>query len=304
MNPFPLLLGVLTVAGAGCASSRAPGGADDDPVDAAPRDSATPDSNVPDDGRSPDAALPTDAALTAAGPTLLLSEVVLAPAGGELVEIVNPTGVAVDLSTYYLSDAPDYWKLPAGVPTVDSTDAIVRFRAGASIPAGGVVTVAFDTAASFTTTYGTAPTYSIASGTVVLVTSALAPTLTNAGEPIVLFRWDGMSDRVTDVDLMLAGTPSAGNLLVDKSGVAQDGPDSGTTTSAYASDARTIASQATVPASGQSTKRIALESSTVELQAGGNGVGGQDETSEATARTWDATFTAPTPGTVPAALAP
>ena len=48
-----------------------------------------------------------------------------------------------------------------------------------------------------------------------------------------------------------------------------------------------------------STKRILAETGH-ETQAGtGNGLGGDDETSEDTRMTWDSTFTAATPGAAP-----
>ena len=257
-------------------------------------------------------ATPIDAMIPIDGPppvvtSLLLSEIVLAPTGGEFVEIVNPTAATVDLSSFYLSDAPSYWRLPVGPTMVgaDSTDFVARFPAGATIAAHGVVTVALDTAANFTIAYPTiAPTYSIASGTMTLVTSGTGATLTNAGEPIALFFWDGASDKVTDVDLMIAGTPSAANLFVTKSGVAIDGPDADAATGAYLTDANTLPSQ-TAPGSARSTKRLALESAAVEIQTGGNGVAGHDETSEQLGTTWDTgSYTVPTPGQVPAALLP
>lgn len=304
MKHLPMLLGAFTVVCAGCASGHAPGGADDDSVvDALGPELEEPDADLPEPGAdagepevpvTPDAGSPDAPAAT--GGTLLLSEVVVAPNAGEFIEIMNPTDTAVDLSAYYLSDAPEYWRLPAHMPDVDSTDAVVRFPAGAMIPAGAAVTVALDTTSNFAAYYDALPTYSIASGTMVAVAGGATPTITNAGEPIVLFRWDGQSDRVVDVDLMIVGSPSAINQLVDKSGEAQDGPDSGTATSVYASDARTIPAQSMAPGSGLSTKRVALESAAVEIQNGSNGVDGQDETSEATATTWDASFSEPTPG--------
>lgn len=291
--------------------------------DAAAIDAADPDAATIDaaaiDARVIDAAVidapaidaPTDAPAIDAPPpviaSLLLTEIVLAPTGGELIEVVNPTAAAIDLSNYYLSDAPSYFRLPAGVAAVaaDTSDFVARFPSGASIPAHGVVTVAIDTAANFTTAYpATTPTYSIASATMTVLTTGTA-TLTNTGEPIALFFWNGQTDLVTDVDLMICGTPSAANLFANKSGVALDGPDPDGATTAYLTDVNTLPTQ-TAPASNRSTKRLALESATVETQAGtGNGVNGHDETSEMTGVTWDGTgYTAPTPGTVPAALLP
>ncbi len=236
---------------------------------------------------------------------LLLSEVVLAPSTGELVEIVNTGAGAVDLSTYYLSDSGNYFRLPAGAPTVDIGDFIVKFPAGASIAAHSVITVALDTAAAFTTVYAVAPTYSIASGTMTTITANGVATLTNTGELISLFRWDGQADLVKDVDLVLAGAATPANGLVDKSAVALDGPDSGTSATSYASDARTLVAQPSTPAAGKSTKRLATEVGHENQSGGGNGILGDDETSENTAATWDsAGFGTPTPGTVPAALLP
>ncbi len=233
---------------------------------------------------------------------LLLTEVVLAPTGGEMIEIANPSDSPVDLTRYYLSDSSAYFRLPGGNATVDATDFIVRFPAGAMIPANGVVTVALDSVASFTSTYSTAPTYSIAAGTMTTVTMNGTPSLTNAGEAIVLFYWDGQTDLVRDVDLLLAGIPTTANSLADKSGYTVDGPDGDPTTSAYRPDARTLTAQAAAPNASMSTKRVAPEAG-FETQGGtGNGLTGDDETSENTAMTWDTTFGIPTPGSVPASV--
>jgi len=252
----------------------------------------TPDAPV----GTPDAMASTPDA-TPMGGHLLLSEVVLAPTGGEMVEIVNPTAATVDLSTYYVTDTPTYFRLPAGTQTIDTSDFIARFPAGATIAPGAVITVAIDSAANFQTTYAVAPTYAVTGGTMIVLASG-TQTLTNGGEPIVLFRWDGASDRVTDVDIVNAGTPSAGNALIDKSGIAIDGPDAGTTTTAYATDAMTIPTT-TAPSSGKSIKRILAETGHETQNGTGNGPGGDDETSEQIGTTWDSTYTAPTPGTSP-----
>lgn len=235
---------------------------------------------------------------------LLLTEVVLAPSTGEFIEIANPNAQPVDLATYYLADAGLYFRIPGGAPVVDSADFIARFPAGASIPAKGVITVALDTAASFTTAYTVAPTFALVGGTMTSVATNGVASLTNGGELVVLFRWDGTSDLVRDADILLAGVPTLANALVDKSGVTLDGPDADVTTTAYKTDARTLVAQPTAPASGRSTKRTALETG-YEMQSGaGNGLTGDDETSENTAMTWDTAYTLPTPGTVPTGLLP
>src|SRR5262245_48636232 len=159
---------------AGCATAgRSPGAHGD--VDAPPEptidapEHATIDApeGHPDAApAAPDAPPPApDAMTTAVASSLLLSEVQLAPTGGEFVEIVNPTTTAVALDHYYLSDSGTYWKLPAGSEALDAGDFIATFPAGKTIPGHGVVTIAMDTAANFTTADGVAPTYSIADGT-------------------------------------------------------------------------------------------------------------------------------------------
>jgi hypothetical protein len=225
---------------------------------------------------------------------LLLSEISLGPTGHEFVEIVNPTAFAVPLKGVYLTDNGNYFKLPAGAATLSSGDFLVRFPDNDIVPAHGVITIAIGSAADFTTAFGSAPTYSIADGTLTIV-SSMSPSLTDAGEIIVLFQWDGQTPVVRDVDIMIAGVPTAANSIVSKSGYSQ-------LAGAYKTDLDTIAAQASAPAAGKSTKRIMLETGHETQTGGGNGVGGDDETSEATGTTWDSTFSAPTPGQVPAAL--
>jgi hypothetical protein len=282
---------------AGCAEGvMAPNhnGADDDDGNT----SGMPDAGGGSDGSTatpPDDSAPPQTTSS----KLLLTEVVLAPSTGEFVEIANPGSAPVDLSRYYVSDSGTYFRVPAGSPTVDSTDFIVKFPAGASIPAHGVITLAIDTAANFTTAYGAAPTFALS--TMTPVASTGVPSLTNAGEIVVLFTWDGTSDNVRDVDMLLAGVPSVANGLVDKSGVSIDGPDAGTTGTAYKTDARTLGAQSTAPASGKSTKRMAQEGG-YQSGTAGNGVSGEDETTENTSMTWDTSYSLPTPGSVPAGL--
>jgi len=237
---------------------------------------------------------------------LLLSEVVLTPDAGEMIEIVNTSSSDVPLMTYYLSDSGNYYRLPLGA-TVDNTDFIVKFPDGAVIHGHQALTIAIALPADFLTTYTVLPNYSLRDGSLQTIAMNGAPNLTNGGEPIILFQWDSRSDLVTDVDILLAGAPSgATNALPNKSNATQDGPDPDTTASKYAVDAGTIHAQPAAPGSGVSTKRIALEDGHETHGGTGNGPSGDDETSEDTSLTWDGTaanpFTAPTPGQVPAAL--
>ncbi len=242
---------------------------------------------------------------------LLLSEAVVTPTSGEFLEITNPTASAVALDNYYLSDDEDYALLPGAsgsgpAPNIGSSDFIVQFPAGASIPAGGVVTIAFD-AAGFFTAYAVVADFEI-HGTDAGVPDMIATDLgasaglTNSGENAVLFFWDGASDLVSDVDMVNIGTPSSTNDIGDKTGVSVDGPDGDTTASTYGADAFTMPQQGGDPGFGFSTKRIAMESGFEA--AGPNGLTGDDETSEDISMTWDSIFTAPSPGTTGTVVVP
>lgn len=270
----------------------------------APNNGDDDDGGMPDAGNGPgsDGSMttpPGDGPPPQTSAKLLLTEIVLAPSTGELIEIANPGSTPIDLSGYYLSDAGTYFRVPAGAPTVDTADFIVKFPAGAQVPAKGVITVALDTAANFTAAYGIAPTYALAAMTMIAVNGT--PSLTNGGEMVVLFAWDGASDTVRDVDMVIAGVPSVANGLVDKSNVMIDGPDSDSASTAYKTDARTLAPQPSAPGAGKSTKRLAQEDG-FQTGSAGNGVTGADETSENTAQTWDTTYSTPTPGAVPTGL--
>lgn len=235
---------------------------------------------------------------------ILLSEVVLAPTAAEMIEIVNTSNEEVDLSTYYLSDSGNYFALPVQA-NVNANDFIVKFPATAKLAAHVAITIAIDTPSNFAATYGMAPSFSIVDGSMQTIAMNGQPTLTNEGEPIILFQWDGRSDLVHDVDIVLVGTPMGmNNEFPSKSGVQQDGPDADMMPSRYAVDRRTIAPQSSTPGSGVSTKRILLESGHETQLGTGNGQGGDDETSEDTQVTWDTVFTAPTPGKAPPPLTP
>jgi hypothetical protein len=232
------------------------------------------------------------------GSPLLLSEVVLAPTAAEMIEIVNTSNQEVDLSTYYLSDSGGYYTVPVQA-TVQANDFIVKFPVGAKLAGHGVLVVAIDTPTNFATTYGMAPSFSLVDGSMQTIAMNGQATLTNEGEPVILFQWDGRSDLVRDVDIMLAGVPAGmSNTFPNKSGMQQDGPDADLLPSAYAVDRYTIGPQPAAPGSGRSTKRIKLEAGHEVQDGKGNGQSGDDETSEDTAVTWDTVFTPATPFSV------
>ncbi|MCP4656893.1 MAG: hypothetical protein GY856_15895, partial [bacterium] len=248
----------------------------------------------------------------ASGDTLLLTEIVVTPTGGELIEIHNPTAAAIDLSDVYLTDATYasggayYYNIPTGANAGGGSvfDFHARFPAGASIAAGEYQTIALNGSDDFFTEYGINPTYELYEdvGTpdaIPDMREALSGSiagqggLSNGGEVVVLYTWDGTTDLVADLDYALWGDKAE---AVDKTGVAIDGPDGDAVTTTYLADTA-IASQDVIDTDAHlidmSWQRADLSEGT-ETPTGGNGAGGHDETSENVGTTW--TEATPTPG--------
>lgn len=229
----------------------------------------------------------------AGAPHLVINEIFAETGTDEFVEIHNPASVAVPLDDVYLTDVPDYWALPSGPPTGIVSDFLVRFPAGSEIGAGGIIVVAID-GPTFTARFGGSPTYTIRTPTAtatpmrsVVPLAATVGAISDEGEMLVLFEWDGASDRVRDLDIVVHGMPTTGNQLVAKAAV--DGPDADTNASAYARDANLTMTMSSRTADGgsDSYQRVMLDED--ETVTGGNGISGHDETTEPLDTTWSAT---------------
>ncbi len=219
---------------------------------------------------------------------LLLTEVCVQPGGHEFVEIHNPTAAAIDLTDYYLWDATAadiyYWLL-ATAPVIGQYDFAIRFPAGATIDPGAYQTVTISAAADFETNFGVAADYAAlgdGSGATANMLPAYANSiggsagLSNGGEVLVLFTWDGSSDLVQDVDYLLWGDGAEAS---DKTGVTVGG-------STYLPDTP-VGQQDAQPGhdNEQSMQRVDLTEGN-EVKTGGNGISGHDETSEDVSATW------------------
>jgi hypothetical protein len=267
----------------------------------------------------PDADPEADAGPVGGQPHLLLTEVKAEANAGEFIEIFNPTGAAVSLDHYYLSDDSFYATLPqvvrdGGPASIRNRDAVLQFPAGSSLAPGQVAVVAIDEAGFRATFNGRTPDFTIkraqdnpqALPVAVRVGSATNPLeLTDTGEAVMLFTWDGASDLVTDVDMVVVGNdpgePGKDNGLPNKTAVSIDGPDAGEDPQQYAPDQVTMAPMSFRSGAGGSYKRLALEGSE-ELHGGGNGIAGHDETSENSQATWEQTTSPPSPGEVAGSL--
>jgi Lamin Tail Domain len=246
---------------------------------------------------------------------LLITEVKTSGDVNEFVEIWNPTDRTIDLRNYYLTDVGDYWQYPSGtLPDVGAADFIVRFPEGAMLSPNGVITVAseyqrFQNDYDQVATYGLDVTTVIPDGAKMLDRvrvpgAAGQASITDPGEPVVLFYWDGASDLVKDVDIVIAGyapDERTRNVLMAKMPV--DGPDADTTATAFKADRMQLGVMPNRAEDVTTYKRVKLETGNELQSANGNGINGDDETSEMQTMTWDGNAPMPaTPGVVAASL--
>ncbi|TDR16822.1 endonuclease [Marinicella litoralis] len=230
---------------------------------------------------------------------LLISEISIIPNSNEFIEIYNNGNDPIDLSDVYLTDATFsgdgtyyYQIVNGGGGGGGFSDFFARFPAGATINAGEYQTVAIAGSNSFFTAYGENPTYELyedgTADAIADMREAFAGSINgqgnltdNSGEVVVLFSWDGVTDLVQDLDYVVWGDKVE---AIDKTSVAIDGPDADSDTSTYLNDT-SIANQVVISTSthnsGNSWQRIDL-SEGGEIQSGGNGFAGSDETSENT----------------------
>ncbi len=233
---------------------------------------------------------------------LLLSEVVVTPTAAEFIEITNTSAQAIDLSDVYLTDATFangnvyYYQIVTGAGGGGGFgDFHARFPLGAQIGPGEFQTIALSGSIGFQAAYGVAPTYELfeddaGADAVPDMLEAVAGAINSqgglsAGEVAVLYYWDGVSDLVADLDYALWGDKVE---AVDKTGIAIDGPDADAVASMYLTDTA-VAAQAVIAvtehAAGNSWQRVDFSEGS-EIQSGGNGLDGHDETSENFLLTW------------------
>jgi hypothetical protein len=246
------------------------------------------------------AANPGVVASTVTGTHLLITEVGMRGLNSatladstEFVEIYNPTGSTISLSTFYLSDVNSYSTLPVA-GTIDlaanNTDFAMRFPAGSSIAPGAAKVIAIDggrykrgTGVDADFMFFNAGGATTAQSMVDVATNKGATypgfgSFTNGGEFVWLFFWNGSCDLVVDDDLVYwPTTPAAGANSPSRklATTCQDGPDAGAATSCYFNDAGNPAGSfgrgLTVPANGAGTRqRAGSESETI--LSGGNGI--------------------------------
>ena len=222
---------------------------------------------------------------------LLITEVVTRPAGAEMLEIWNPTRFAIALSDYLVSDSHLYYQIATGSFTTSSgSDFAARFPDGAMLEPGHYAVVALGNASgglsSFAATYGKAPDFELRPTANQAADDPSVPnmvavggasiganaSLTDGGEPILLFSYLG-GDHISDVDYLFYGAVSAGNQMVDKTGVVSGA------WSYLADTPAALQHAAAAPGETGSIHRC-VYAEVHETAAQGNGIAGHDETSE------------------------
>ncbi len=234
---------------------------------------------------------------------LLITEVAATSQSAEYYEIYNPTDYEIDLSNVYVTDATSgtllYYKIVTGANQggSSSSDFHGRFPNGTKIAPKSYIVVAmrgdyfysaYGEYADFAhgTTGGTTAQMIDVSGD---GTPDASPGLTDDGEVLIMYYWDGVSDLVKDIDYFVYGDKVEG---VSKTGITIDGPDADTDLSAYADETSVNSQTAAVSyddlgnALGNAGfryytyQRTDYSESTESKSIAGNGIYGDDETSE------------------------
>jgi len=220
------------------------------------------------------------------GGHLLITEVAVSPTEAEFIEIFNPSKTTIALDTVYLADRIDFHQLPGGALKTGRFDFIARFPNGATLKPGAYAVVALD-GLKFKVVFNKPPDYEL------FATDAAIPDmvephkglfgstagLTDTGEVLTAFSWDGKSDRVQDLDYVVWKGSTATAVFRTVS-TCVDGPDINATTSCYKNDTPVTQQSSIVPPQTGGSMQRCNYLETGEKKSGGNGVGGHDETSE------------------------
>tara|TARA_A100001011_G_C14299583_1_gene840110 strand:- start:89 stop:1774 length:1686 start_codon:yes stop_codon:yes gene_type:complete len=221
---------------------------------------------------------------------LVFSRVTISPTEAEFVSIYNPTNDNINLSDYYITDSDLYYNLPTNENYWNDNqgqtlqDFLARFP-DVSIAPNDSLTLSFQENSVFNSYYSFDPDLTIYEDMIDLggtISCSWSENCTNNfellhdnSEVLILFYWDGEeSSPVKDVDYFLWGS---NNHAIDKSLI--DG---------YLNDTP-IENQEFQPAHGQDSTfiRIDLEEGSETQLGSGNGIFGDDETSENLLSTWD-----------------
>jgi len=225
---------------------------------------------------------------------LVFSRITITPTNAEFVSIFNPTEDAVNLSNYYITDSViddnSYYNLPTGdnywSESISSTttDFIARFPS-ISIASNDSLVLGFHTSDLFESHYGYEPDISLMEDMLDIdengtISCNWSPDCSNDldllhdnSEVLILFYWDGSSSTVKDVDYFLWGSR---NHAIDKTSIGDYGDDTPEASQNFIDSHQ----------SDSTFIRIDLDEGEELKNGDGNGILGDDETSEDLTNTW------------------
>ncbi len=231
---------------------------------------------------------------------LLISEVMIPPDSETdiaFIEIYNPTGQTVALDDYYLSNYNTYYQIVQNQFSQEAIHFLSRFPQ-AEINAGQTIVVALY-GQSFADRFGKQADFEVVStdDAVPDMTSlylGASPKLEFTRGMVILFKWNGQSDLVQDVDYFPWGLAPFHTYWMDKTGVSIDGPDGDGDVSAYLDDLPTAQQKARQAPTGDLSPQRKGITEVSEVSSNGNGLSGHNEASE----DWQTSFAdaTPTPG--------
>ncbi|PIW00794.1 MAG: hypothetical protein COW42_06780 [Deltaproteobacteria bacterium CG17_big_fil_post_rev_8_21_14_2_50_63_7] len=229
-----------------------------------------------------------------AGP-LLVNELHL-DGEGAFLELLNPNPTPVLLDGFFITNAGNYPFAVNQVAPPLGGGFVAALPAGEVLEAGQVFVVSLQSAEVFAETWGRAPDAALHDNVQV---ATLLPAFdgavrtdrwSSANGLIVVFWWDGVSDRVSDSDVIRWGSYGP---AIDKTELSIDGPDDDTLSSTYAPETEIAQQWALGSPKAATLTRVRGELGEVDM--GSNGLGGHDEMSEPWPRNFSLSET-PTPG--------
>ena len=223
---------------------------------------------------------------------LVFNRITIQPTEAELVSIYNPTLETIDLSDYYITDATRttegeyYYNINTGADywSGQYNDFIARFPEDQMVEPNETLILSLHNHEIFSNYYGYSADLALFEDmrnafegvTTISFSNAFVnqDMLDDDIEMLMIFKWDGVSDLVQDVDYFIWGSTDE---AIDKTGVAN-----------YLDDTP-IEGQFPHYSHGQDSTYVRVTNNIEgnETQLGGNGITGHDETSENFPNSWN-----------------
>tara|TARA_B100001142_G_scaffold76108_1_gene76872 strand:+ start:1400 stop:2914 length:1515 start_codon:yes stop_codon:yes gene_type:complete len=218
---------------------------------------------------------------------LVFDRITVTPTDAEIVSIYNPTSNPIDLSDYYITDSNNYYNLPSGSDfwSGNVSDFIARFPDNQFIAPNESLVLSLHTNQKFSDYYGYNSDLAlfedmrdaVSNQTTISFGQQFSSLdfLNDNTEMLMLFKWEEGNNAVQDIDYFIWGNTSTG---VDKTGV-----------SGYVEDTDLVNQfyQSNHDENFTYIRFLLNNSEGAEKSTGGNGVDGDDETSENFDETWN-----------------